>query len=179
MVQLREDVPEAEAVLAELSLDLVGPLRFAPNLFEVDTTAHADALETSVALHDDPRIEIAVVRSTHDDLEDNAARGPAVELIAPGVDVLSTGGNGGYHVSTGTSFAAPCAAGCAALALAVHPGLTREQLRAVLHESAERIGGVPYDAGGHHDDYGYGRVNAAAAVQAAQRLLPAPVEEMS
>ena len=122
---------------------------------------------------------IAVVRSTHDDREHDAARGPKVELIAPGVDVLSTDGTGGYRTATGTSFAAPCAAGCAALALAVNPGLTREELRRIMRESADKIGGVTYDADGHHDDYGYGRVNAAAAVQAAEQLLPAPVRRAS
>ncbi|MFH9615097.1 hypothetical protein [Streptomyces pratensis] len=34
------------------------------------------------------------------DREDQAARGPEVELIAPGVDVLSTTSGGGYGVST-------------------------------------------------------------------------------
>ncbi|WP_326593167.1 S8 family peptidase [Streptomyces sp. NBC_01294] len=117
---------------------------------------------------------IAVVRSTNRDLEDNAARGPEVELIAPGVDVVSTGSGGGYRTDTGTSFAAPCAAGCAALALSVNRELTRDQLRAVMHESADRIGGpgVVYDANGHNDDYGFGRVNAAQAVELAAGLTP-------
>jgi subtilisin family serine protease len=65
-----------------------------------------------VVSHDDV---IAVVRLNRNDQEDNAARGNTVELIAPGVDVLSTTSGGGYGTSTGTSFAAPCAAGCAAL----------------------------------------------------------------
>ena len=39
---------------------------------------------------------IAVVRSNRKDLEDNAARGPEVELIAPGVDVVSTESGDGY-----------------------------------------------------------------------------------
>ncbi|MFH8369932.1 S8 family serine peptidase [Streptomyces sp. NPDC018031] len=115
---------------------------------------------------------IAVVRSTNRDREDNAARGPEVELIAPGVDVFSTTSGGGYGTDTGTSYAAPCAAGCAALALSVNPGLTRDQLRAVLHDSADKVGGpgVVYDAAGHHDDYGFGRVNADRAVALADSL---------
>ncbi|MFE7630135.1 S8 family serine peptidase [Kocuria sp. NPDC057446] len=137
---------------------------------------NVDVLKDEVVSHPDV---IAVVRSTHDDLEHDAARGSEVELIAPGVNVLSTDGHGGYHPSTGTSFAAPCAAGCAALALSANLDLTREQLRTIMRESADKIGGVQYDADGHNDDYGYGRVNAAAAVQAAEQLLSSPVRRAS
>lgn len=110
---------------------------------------------------------IAVVRSTRADLEDQAARGPKVELIAPGVDVFSTQSGGGYGTSTGTSFAAPCAAGCAALALAANPDLTGDELRQVMRDAADKVGGVAYDAAGHNDDYGFGRVNAARGVELA------------
>lgn len=129
---------------------------------------NVDVLKDEVVSHADV---IAVVRSTRKDLEDNAARGPEVELIAPGVDVVSTTGNGGYGKSTGTSFAAPCAAGCAALALAVNPALTRDELRKVMHDTADKIGGVAYDANGHNDDYGFGRVNAAKAVALAESAV--------
>ena len=125
---------------------------------------NVDVLKDEVVSHPDV---IAVVRSTRKDLEDNAARGPEVELIAPGVDVFSTTGDGGYGTSTGTSFAAPCAAGCAALALSMNPRLTRDELRAIMRDSSGKIGGVVYDANGHNDDYGYGRVNADKAVQMA------------
>jgi subtilisin family serine protease len=122
---------------------------------------NVDVMQDEVVSHPDV---IAVVRSTRMDLEDNAARGPEVELIAPGVDVLSTTGNGGYGTGTGTSYAAPCAAGAAALALSMNPELTRDELREIMHDSADKIGGVVYDANGHNDDYGFGRVNAHQAV---------------
>jgi subtilisin family serine protease len=122
---------------------------------------NVDVLKDKVVSHPDV---IAVVRSTRKDLEDNAARGPEVELIAPGVDVFSTTGDGSYGTSTGTSFAAPCAAGCAALALSMNPRMTRDELRAIMRDSAGKIGGVVYDANGHNDDYGFGRVDANEAV---------------
>ncbi len=125
---------------------------------------NVDVLKDKVVSHPDV---IAVVRSTRKDLEDNAARGPEVELIAPGVDVFSTTGDGAYGTSTGTSFAAPCAAGCAALALSMNPRMTRDELRAIMRNSAGKIGRVAYDANGHNDDYGFGRVNANEAVQMA------------
>ncbi len=132
---------------------------------------NVDILKDEVVSHKDV---IAVVRSNRNDLEDNAAKGSEVELIAPGVEVVSTTGNG-YGPLSGTSFAAPCAAGCAALGLSVNPGLSRDELRMIMRQTADKIGGVTYDVSGHNDDYGFGRVNAMSAVQAAdeknKRLL--------
>ncbi|MFD8798443.1 S8 family serine peptidase [Streptomyces atroolivaceus] len=142
-----------------------------PVFWAASNGRNVDILKDEVVSHADV---IAVVRSNNQDREDHAARGPEVELIAPGVDVLSTTSGGGYGVSTGTSFAAPCAAGCAALALAVNRDLTRDQLREVMHGSADKIGGpdVRYDAAGHNDDYGFGRVNASKAVELADGMTP-------
>jgi hypothetical protein len=59
-VQLTEDVSEneIEGVLKDLGLQLFGRLAFAPNLLEVNTTVHADALEASVRLRDDPGVRM-------------------------------------------------------------------------------------------------------------------------
>ncbi|SEB77815.1 S8 family serine peptidase [Streptomyces sp. PAN_FS17] len=140
-----------------------------PIFWAASNGRNVDIAKDEVVSHADV---IAVVRSTKKDREDNAARGPEVELIAPGVDVLSTTSGGGYGINTGTSFAAPCAAGCAALALSVNPHLTRDQLREVMHRSADRIGGpqAQYDEAGHNDDYGFGRVNAVQAVALADGI---------
>jgi thermitase len=138
-----------------------------PIFWAASNGRNVDISKDEVVSHPDV---IAVVRSTNEDLEDHAARGPEVELIAPGVNVLSTTSGGGYGTSTGTSFAAPCAAGCAALTLAANPELTRDQLRDILHVTADKIGPptTRYDARGHNDDYGFGRVNTLKAVRTAQ-----------
>lgn len=133
---------------------------------------NVDVTLDEVVSHEDV---IAVVRSDRNDLEDNAARGETVELIAPGVDVFSTRSRNGYGTSTGTSFAAPCAAGCAALALSVNSDLSRDELRQIMRDSADKIGGVDYDVNGHNDDYGFGRVNAHQAVLSAAGSLPSSV----
>jgi subtilisin family serine protease len=103
---------------------------------------------------------IAVGRSTCRDTEDNSAFGPKLEFLAPGVSVYSTRSGNGYGFSTGTSFAAPCAAGVGALLLAHRPELTAQQVRESMRNGCDKIGGAQYDANGHNDDYGYGRINA-------------------
>ena len=58
--------------------------------------------------------------------------GPDVDLIAPGVCVLSTWRLGGYRSISGTSMSSPHVAGGAALYLASHPSATPAQVRAAL-----------------------------------------------
>ncbi|ARV43894.1 S8 family serine peptidase [Bacillus inaquosorum] len=111
---------------------------------------------------------MAVGRSNCQDKEDGSAFGPELDFLAPGVDVFSTDIGGSYSTSTGTSFAAPCAAGIGALVLSVNPNLNYQQVREVIRSTCDKIGGVSYDPNGHHQKYGYGRVNAISAVRKAQ-----------
>jgi len=108
---------------------------------------------------------IGVGRSTRNDLDDGSAFGDRLAFLAPGVDVFSTMSNGRYDKWTGTSFAAPLAAGVGALVLSRFPDLTPQQLRDRLLNACDKIGNVQYDANRHHKDYGFGRINAARAVQ--------------
>lgn len=70
----------------------------------------------------------------------------------------------------GTSSATPLAAGVGALVLSVNPRLTWQQVRDILTSTADKIdpSGANYRAG-YSPQYGYGRVNAHAAVLAARR----------
>ncbi len=110
---------------------------------------------------------IAVGRSRRNDTEDNSARGAQLDFLAPGVSVVSTGSGGGIRTATGTSFAAPLAAGVGALALAVNADLSADEVCTIIRASCDKIGGVSYDAQGHHTDYGHGRVNAFRTVMRA------------
>ncbi|WP_084177342.1 S8 family serine peptidase [Natrinema saccharevitans] len=84
--------------------------------------------------------------------------GPEIELAAPGSRIVSSTTGGGYGRMSGTSMAAPVVAGVAGLALSAHPDLSRSQLRDHLRETA-------VDLGLAADQQGYGRVDAAAAVE--------------
>ena len=80
----------------------------------------------------------------------------------------NAGGADGLHTNDfgGTSSATPLAAGVAALMLAVNPDLTAEQIREILQATAEKIGSGYVN--GRSDRFGYGRVDAQAAVAAAR-----------
>ncbi len=94
--------------------------------------------------------------------------GPELDLVAPGVNILSTSLNpAGYATDSGTSFAAPHVAGVAALVWAANPALTAAQVRGILEQTAVDLGPV-----GRDDDYGYGRIDAGAAVDRALDTLP-------
>jgi subtilisin family serine protease len=86
-------------------------------------------------------------RADQDDtLADFSNYGAAVDLIAPGVCILTTvppqskalGTTNGYGQLSGTSFAAPHVAGAAALYIAKHPGVTPAQVRDALIRSASQ-----------------------------------------
>ncbi len=95
-----------------------------------------------------------------------ASYGPYVDLAAPGVAIHTTARGGGTAAVSGTSFASPLVAGVAALLLSAAPDLTPSELEGLLESTAVDLG-----AAGRDDDFGAGRLDAAAALAAA---LPPP-----
>ncbi len=87
--------------------------------------------------------------------------GSAVSIAAPGQDIWTTVLGGGYQAWWGTSLASPVVAGVVGLMMAARPTLGSSQVESLLYSSAVDLGAV-----GRDSLYGYGRVNAAAAVQA-------------
>ena len=62
--------------------------------------------------------------------------GDCVDITAPGVDILSTLNTGGFDVQSGTSFAAPHAVGCCAMIKTYDPGLSADEIVALLKTNA-------------------------------------------
>lgn len=89
-----------------------------------------------------------------------SSTGPDVELIAPGVGVLSTV-PGGYTTYNGTSMASPHVAGTAALVWAADSGLSNVEVRDLLKNSAENLGLLK-----SHQGYGMVRADLTVAVAA-------------
>lgn len=118
--------------------------------------------------------------------------GPAAFISAPGGDLdhltsyIVAKAFGTCHDSgPGTSFSCPVVAGVAALLLQVNPELTWRDVRGILASTAKRV----EDAGDHtwvvngagiwHSDrYGFGLVQASAAVDAAEEWEPYAPEMM-
>lgn len=71
----------------------------------------------------------------------------------------------------GTSSSAPLAAGICTLMLTANPDLTVTDIKNILRQTVDKIGpSGTYNAQGHSIYYGYGRINALRAVQAAASL---------
>lgn len=88
--------------------------------------------------------------------------GAYVALAAPGQGIYTLSKGGGYQSASGTSFSSPVAAGVAALVMAANPQLSSSQVESILYSTALDLG-----AAGRDPYFGWGRVNANAAVQAA------------
>ncbi len=70
-----------------------------------------------------------------------------------------------YKHFGGTSSSCPLVAGICALMLSENPDLTAKQVKDILCQTADKIGSPQeYDARGHSKKFGYGRINAHAAV---------------
>lgn len=97
------------------------------------------------------------------------------DISAPGVDILSTLPNGRYGYGDGTSMSSPHVAGVAALLLSANPTLTVQEVKEILFSTT----------GGHKEGFGWddiptkdihfgwGRLNALQAVEAAKPSGPA------
>jgi thermitase len=88
--------------------------------------------------------------------------GAFVDLAAPGSSILTTKQDGTYLYAAGTSFSSPVAAGVFALVFAAKPSLSASQAQSIVLSNSDDLGAVGWD-----QYYGYGRVNARKAVQAA------------
>jgi subtilisin family serine protease len=111
--------------------------------------------------------------------------GLELELVAPGAEssgwdgeplegLVSTWPGDRYTSLPGTSMASPLVAGAAALVWSANPGLTAEELRRILQETAVDLGEP-----GRDEEFGYGLLDVAAALRVALTTPWGPFEERS
>jgi subtilisin family serine protease len=108
--------------------------------------------------------EVIAVSATDsgDRAADFASYGAFLDVVAPGVNILSTSWHQGrltYAWGDGTSGAAPFVSGAAGLLLSQNPGLTPLQVKGVLQDSAHDLGAPGWDV-----YYGWGRIDLAQAL---------------
>ncbi|MGI5424686.1 type VII secretion-associated serine protease mycosin [Streptomyces sp. CA-179760] len=88
-------------------------------------------------------------------------------VSAPGVDVVIADPDHKYYEGWGTSAAAAFVSGAAALVKAAHPDLTPAQIKSLLEDTARNA-----PVGGRDDSRGFGFIDPAAAIKAADGLEP-------
>lgn len=93
--------------------------------------------------------------------------GPELDFVAPGNYIygLSHTSNTNYNTYWGgTSQSSPHVTGVISLLLSVNPALTVDQIRLILQQSSQDLIGDSFDTLGWDQYYGYGRINAYAAL---------------
>jgi len=94
----------------------------------------------------------------------NSNSGQQLDIVAPGVQLTSTGLNNSYPANlAGTCLAAAQVTGALGLLLSLCPELTAAKLRTLLTETAHDLGVAGWDA-----DYGHGQLDVAALLAEAK-----------
>lgn len=102
--------------------------------------------------------------------------GEQLDVVAPGVNILSTVYNNNISFNNGTSFATPHVAGICALILSVNPCLSVTQVNDIIEKTAKKLNNYTYaNTGGRpngtwNEETGYGLANAYEAVKLAQQM---------
>ncbi|WP_433826373.1 S8 family peptidase [Actinoplanes sp. CA-015351] len=133
--------------------------------------SRASGSPTNYPAADEGVIGVAATDSA-DKVASYSNAGSYVDVAAPGSAILSTYptalGNA-YMNMNGTSMASPHVAAAAALLKAYNSALTPDQIQAALEKSAVDLG-----TAGKDTDFGYGRIDAAAALAAVTPATTAP-----
>ena len=97
--------------------------------------------------------------------------GPYIDLAAPADNIVAADPTlaSGYGLGDGTSFAAPFAAGAAAMAWSINPLLAPDEVYAILKETAVDLGTPGWD-----EVFGWGRIDIGAVAERANRTAGAP-----
>jgi subtilisin family serine protease len=138
-------------------------------LLVVNSSGNDDAAVTFPGI--DPHV-IAVGATDDDDIRAESPPltwgsnfGPELEVVAPGVSIMSTVFADAYGLKSGTSMASPHVSGPAALMFSVNPAATNQEVRDCITATAEdEVGDPTEDTPGRDDYYGWGRLNTADAL---------------
>jgi len=122
----------------------------------------------------DPNVIAVTATDADDKLFPQANRGRHIAVAAPGVQILVAIPDGGYEVSSGTSYSAAEVSGIVALMLERKGGLTPDKARDILLATAKDLGPKGRDV-----MFGAGLADAYSALMAEETpmaAMPRPVE---
>jgi len=113
----------------------------------------------------------------NDDWVSFSGHRPYVDVAAPGSGIYSIYRDKGYSYQSGTSMSTPFVSGLAALIWSLDSGLPHDQVRSIIQTTANDLevpsgGGTP----GKDDYTGYGRINAAQALESVVNLQTSPTQ---
>jgi subtilisin family serine protease len=141
-----------------------------------------------------PEVLAVSASTSRDEIADTSNFGASIAVCAPSFGIggwrvttsdvdgsyvdaqgntLPMGYGDGAYISTfdGTSSSCPLVAGVCALVLSANPALGASEVRQIVKHTARRIGGDQiYGADGHSEEFGYGCINAEAAVKEAMLI---------
>jgi len=103
-----------------------------------------------------------------------------IDISAPGMNIeIITGTNTYSPNGQGTSDAAPFVSALVGLMLSVNDTLTPVQVYDILKNSSDKIGQYSYDNNGWNRYMGYGRINAANAINLANNTSPSQPQNLN
>ena len=123
----------------------------------------------SFADRDDDDLIVVGATNQADGLAYFSSYGTYIDLVAPGVAILTTdySGDSAYTAPEGTSYACPLTSGVCAMIWSARPTLSPNDVERILKASAEDIGAVGID-----DQFGYGRINLLEALSTSGSAVP-------
>ncbi|NOG53692.1 MAG: S8 family serine peptidase [Planctomycetes bacterium] len=115
-------------------------------------------------------VTIVGASDQNDDRPGWSAYGKAVDVFAPGTDILSTGIEGGLAMGSGTSASTPVVSGIAGLIWSAHPLLPPWRVEKLLFDGCIDLGDP-----GDDPEWGHGRLDSFLAVSGSLVHTAAPV----
>ncbi|AHE97726.1 S8 family serine peptidase [Thioalkalivibrio paradoxus] len=109
-----------------------------------------------------PYVVVVAATASNDSRTSWSNFGDYVDMAAPGSSIVTTSVGSGYASVSGTSFSSPITAAVGALVMAANDQLAPAQIEQILFDSAVDLGAAGWDP-----YYGWGRVDAGAAVMMA------------
>lgn len=97
-----------------------------------------------------------------------------VDLCAPGENIHTTNHDGGYQLTSGTSYSSPIVAGACAVLMGADPRLSSNEVETILKETA-----LDFGASGRDDYYGCGMIQLDAALAKVTSSTPLSIDSFT